>query len=77
MFTLYAKKHYDMPFPGNVDRAMTIAALRVAQGRQENLTAQPIRRDVLTFLMSPRAVGYWLNERDWLEKNPNNPKWLN
>ncbi len=76
MFTLYAKKNYDMPTPGQVDRSMTIAALRVAQGCQQNLTAQPMRRDVLTFLMSKSAVNYWLNGRHWLEKNPNNPKWL-
>lgn len=26
-----------------------------------------MRRDVLTALMSASAVGYWLNQREWLE----------
>jgi hypothetical protein len=27
-----------------------------------------MRRDVLNALMSPRAVGYWLNDQGWMEK---------
>ena len=31
------------------------------------LSAVEMRRDVLTALMSKSAVGYWLNQREWLE----------
>lgn len=28
-----------------------------------------MRRDVLSKLMSPRAVGYWLNDKEWLRSS--------
>lgn len=49
-------------------RGRTIAALRLAQGDVPALTNAEMRRDVLSALMSPRAVSYWLNEKGWLEK---------
>lgn len=49
-------------------RARTIAAFHLAQGNVEQLSNLEMRRDVLNSLMSPRAVGYWLNDKCWLEK---------
>jgi hypothetical protein len=50
-------------------RGRTIAALHLAQGDVAVLTNAEMRRDVLSALMSPRAVAYWLNEKGWLEKS--------
>lgn len=61
--------------PGNYEsfltasgRGRTIAAFHVAQGNVDKLSDAEMRRDVLTSLMSPTAVNYWLNEKGWLEK---------
>lgn len=51
----------------SVGRGGTIAAFHVAQSSSE-ITAAEMRRDILTFLMSPRAISYWLNEKKWLKK---------
>lgn len=48
-------------------RGRTIAALLVAQGSDFELSKIEMRRDILNALTSPRAVGYWLNEKGWLE----------
>lgn len=48
-------------------RGRTIAAFLVAQGSDFELSKIEMRRDILNALMSPRAVGYWLNEKGWLE----------
>ncbi|MVW80190.1 hypothetical protein [Bordetella sp. 02P26C-1] len=48
-------------------RARTLAAFHLAQGNTDNLDGSEMRRDVLTALMSPSAVGYWL-KMGWLEK---------
>lgn len=50
-------------------RGRTIAALRLAQGDVTDLTDAEMRRDVLSALMSPRAVSYWLNDKGWLAKS--------
>lgn len=48
-------------------RGRTIAAFLVAQGSDFELSKIEMRRDILNALTSPRAVGYWLNEKGWLE----------
>ncbi len=48
-------------------RARTIAAFYLAQGDPSTLSDAEMRRDVLTALMSKRAVDYWLNQQQWLE----------
>lgn len=48
-------------------RARTIAAFYLAQGNPSVLGPTEMRRDVLRALMSPSAVNYWLNQREWLE----------
>lgn len=60
--------------PGNYEnpltasgRGRTIAAFHLAQGNVNVLSNAEMRRDILTSLMSPRAVGYWLNDKHWLE----------
>ncbi|WP_200177057.1 hypothetical protein [Ectothiorhodospira shaposhnikovii] len=63
--TLYAKPNYDSPI-GADGSGMTIAALHVAQD-SETLSSAPMRRDVLTHLMSNSAVNYWKNTKHWLE----------
>lgn len=70
--TLYAKPNYDDPI-GKDGSGMTIAAFHVAQD-SETLSSAPMRRDVLTHLMSSSAVNYWKNTKHWLEscgKHPN------
>lgn len=42
-------------------RGRTIAAFRLAQGDVTVLTNAEMRRDVLSGLLSPSAVSYWLN----------------
>ena len=49
-------------------RGRTIAAFLIVQGCPSVLSEAEMRRDMLTGLMSPRAVDYWLNEQQWLEK---------
>lgn len=65
--TFFVPGVYENPLTA-VGRARTIAALHLAQGNTDSLSSSEMRRDVLTALMSPRAVGYWLNEKGWLEK---------
>jgi len=59
--------NYESPLTAS-GRGRTIAAFHVAQGNAERLCAGEMRRDVLTSLMSPTAVNYWLKEKGWLEK---------
>lgn len=63
----YLAGNYENPLTA-LGRARTIAALFLAQGNVEELGNGEMRRDVLNALMSPRAVGYWLNDMGWLEK---------
>ncbi len=81
--TFFAKEHYLEFAPGDVDRSMTIAAFYVAQGasaldysRRQPPTSDAMRRDILTFLLSESAVGYWLREKKRLEVQPGAPEWL-
>ena len=64
-FTLYSSGTYENPLT-EIGRGRTIASFHIAQG-SNHLTVAEMRRDVLTFLMSPTAVGYWLRKR-WIEK---------
>lgn len=64
--TFYSVGQYNTPFTQH-DRDRTVAAIYLAQGASK-LGYGPMRRDVLTFLMSPTAVGYWLNTKGWFEK---------
>lgn len=66
MTTVFVPGSYESPLTAS-GRARTIAAFHIAQENAEILTKMEMRRDVLTALMSPRAVGYWLNEKKWLE----------
>lgn len=66
MLTLHTPKNYENPLTAE-GRARTIAAFHVAQGNAAVLSNCEMRRDILTALMSPSAVGYWLNARGWLE----------
>ena len=50
-------------------RARSIAACLVAQGNVAEIGHGEMRRDVLTALMSPSAVNYWLNSKGWFEKS--------
>ncbi len=66
MPTFFAPEAYENPLtPGG--RARTIAAFYLAQGEPPELSNAEMRRDVLTALMSPSAIGYWLNQQQWLE----------
>lgn len=66
MTTFFAPGAYENPLTAE-GRARTIAAFYLAQGNPSSLSHGEMRRDVLTALMSPRAVGYWLNDKGWLE----------
>lgn len=66
MTTFFAPGTYENPLTAG-GRARTIAAFHLAQGNVDTLTNAEMRRDVLNALMSPRAVGYWLNDKGWLE----------
>lgn len=66
MTTFFAPGTYENPLTAG-GRARTIAAFHLAQGNADTLTQAEMRRDVLNALMSPRAVGYWLNDKNWLE----------
>ncbi len=69
--TLWSMKAYENPLT-EIGRGRTIAAFLVAQGLAELSTTVEMRRDVLNFLMSPKAVGYWLNEKRWLRSSRKN-----
>ena len=66
MTIFFAPGTYENPLTAS-GRARTIAAFHLAQGNADTLTTAEMRRDVLTALMSPRAIGYWLNDKEWLE----------
>jgi hypothetical protein len=66
MIKFFAPGKYENPLTAG-GRARTIAAFHLAQGNADSLTKTEMRRDVLNALMSSRAVGYWLNDKDWLE----------
>jgi hypothetical protein len=66
MTTFFAPGTYENPLTAG-GRARTIAAFHLAQGNADTLTKAEMRKDVLTALMSTSAVGYWLNNRKWLE----------
>lgn len=68
MPTFFAPRQYENPLTEQ-GRARTIAAFHLAQGDVDQLTEAEMRRDVLNKLMSPRAVGYWLNDREWLRSS--------
>lgn len=81
-FRLYAKKQYTQYAVGDVDRSMTIASFYVAQGLLANdfrsgskLAGQPMRRDVLIFLMSDSAVRHWVSTKRF-EEHPADKAWL-
>lgn len=64
---VFVPSAYESPLT-EAGRARTIAAFHLAQGNLGTLSSIEMRRDVLTSLMSARAVGYWLNDKGWLEK---------
>lgn len=64
----FAPRQYENPLTEQ-GRARTIAAFHVAQGNVDTLTDAEMRRDLLNKLMSPRAVGYWLNDKEWLRSS--------
>lgn len=64
---LYCPGKYNSPLTPS-GRGRTIAAFLIAQGNASSLSRVEMRRDILNSLMSPRAVDYWLNDQDWLEK---------
>ncbi|MCA6218020.1 hypothetical protein KGA65_15910 [Ideonella sp. B7] len=66
MTTFFAPSTYENPLTAG-GRARTVAAFHLAQGNVDTLTNADMRRDILNVLMSPRAVGYWLNDKKWLE----------
>ena len=65
MPTFFAPRQYESRL-AEQGQARTIAAFHVAQGNVDRLTDSEMRRDVLNKLMSPSAVGYWLNGKEWL-----------
>lgn len=62
----FVPENYENPITPE-GRARTIAAFYLAQGNPAVLGHVEMRGDVLRKLMSPRAVSYWLNEKEWLE----------
>lgn len=68
MPTFFAPRQYENPLTEE-GRARTIAAFHLAQGNVDQLTDTEMRRDVLNKLMSPRAVGYWINDKEWLRSS--------
>lgn len=66
MTTFFVPGTYENPLTAE-GRARTIAAFHLALGNSSSLSKAEMRRDVLGALMSPRAVGYWLNDKGWLE----------
>lgn len=57
----YLPANYENPLTPS-GRGRTIAAFHLAQGDAGELSHQEMRRDVLVALMSPSAVGYWLDQ---------------
>lgn len=67
MPTFFVPSAYESPLTPE-GRARTIAAFYLAQGDPLVLSGAAMRRDVLTALMSKSAIGYWLNQKEWLER---------
>lgn len=67
MPTFFVPSAYENPLTPE-GRARTIAAFYLAQGDPAALSGAEMRRDVLTALMSASAIGYWLNQQEWLER---------
>lgn len=63
--TLWSMANYENPLT-EIGRGRTIAAFHTAQNSDRLSVDSEMRRDILTFLMSSKAVGYWLNEKQWL-----------
>jgi len=66
MPTFFVPGSYENPLTPE-GRARTIAAFYLAQGNPHALGGGEMRRDVLRALMSPSAIDYWLNQKEWLE----------
>ena len=66
MPTYFVPGTYENPLTPEV-RARTIAAFYLTQGKPSALGKTEMRRDILRELMSPRAITYWLNDKEWLE----------
>lgn len=66
--TFFVPGQYENPLTES-GRGRTIAAFHLAQGDVDFITNVEMRRDVLSALMSPRAVSYWLNDKGWLERS--------
>lgn len=64
MPTYYVPGKYENPLTAD-GRARTIAAFHLAQGNVDNLSDAEMRGDVLSKLMSPTAIGWWL-KKNWL-----------
>lgn len=64
--TFWSMNNYENPLTA-IGRGRTIAALLTAQGSDELSVDIEMRRDLLTFLMSPKAVSYWLNDKKLLQ----------
>lgn len=65
--TFYLPGQYESPLTAK-GRARTIAAFELCHSGASLTKGEPMRRDILRSLASPRAISYWL-ERDWLEKH--------
>jgi len=81
--TLFASEGYIEYATGDVDRSMTIAAIYVAQStsaqdymKNRLPLRMPMRRDILTFLMTQSAVNHWVNTKKRFEVCLSNKKWL-
>ncbi len=66
MSTFFIPGLYENPLTPE-GRARTIAAFYLAQGNPSVLGSGEMRRDILRALMSPSAINYWLNQKEWLE----------
>lgn len=66
MSTFFIPGLYENPLTPE-GRARTIAAFYLAQGNPSVLGSGEMRRDILRALMSPNAINYWLNQKEWLE----------
>jgi len=65
--SFYLPGNYESPLTAK-GRARTIAAFELCLPDSSLRKGEPMRRDILRSLASPRAVSYWL-EKDWLEKH--------
>lgn len=65
--TFHVPGNYESPLTAE-GRARTIAAFELCLPKRNLCKGEPMRRDILRSLASPRAVSYWL-EKDLLEKH--------